>query len=151
MTQSPDTSLYRRIVNGLLYGGCSNSPRDRHNVLRLNAWALTWAIAYLVSTWFLHGDYNLPTPLIAVIIIATTAAGIGMLRAYLVFLRDTDELVQRVQLNGLATGFGILILFGISYGLGESAGLPPVNINYAIAIGIFGYMLGVFVSQRRYR
>ena len=45
------------------------------------------------------------------------ALGIGALLAYVRFLQRADELMQRIQLEGLALGFGVGVVFATGYQL----------------------------------
>ncbi|MFI2667686.1 hypothetical protein [Micromonospora carbonacea] len=74
---------------------------------------------------------------------------VGLVIAFVRYLRDIDELQRRIQLEALAIAFGASALISFCYGFLENAGLPRLS---AIWIGpamvmLWGLSSG-FVSRR---
>jgi hypothetical protein len=126
-------------------------PADRRNGRRLMLASLVWAIVFVSSTWLLESASG-PTGIAAWVIAGVcTALGLVALAMFRRFLLDADELTRRIQLEGVAFGFGAGLLFSLTYGLFNDAGAPDVSITHAGTVLIVGYMAGVLRATRQYR
>ncbi len=129
----------------------SATPTDRRNKLRFLAWVFAWMAAFLLVTWILRSD-SPPTGATAwLLALAPNVLGIIAALSYVRFLRDADELVRRIQLEGLAIGFGIGAVFGIGYQLAERAGAPEIATGDVVAVMAIAWGLGQLVAAWRYR
>ena len=82
---------------------------------------------------------------------APNAVAVGVLFAYLRFLRMTDELVRLVQLQALAVGFGVTFFFLMAWELFETVGAPGLDPSEAVLVPIAAWMLGSLYFNRKYR
>ena len=73
------------------------------------------------------------------------------LKSYLTFLRMTDELQRRVQIEGLAIGFGTGYAIAIGYLVAEAAGAPPLGLHFLILFMTAGWLIGNFTAMKRYQ
>jgi hypothetical protein len=126
------------------------TPKDRKNQKQFMYWMVIWALTLLASSWLLKGDY-LSSPFSWLIAIFPTVLGLGGLFAYIRFIRDADELIQKIELEGLAIGFGVGVLFVIGYPLLEQAGLPAISAPKTGAVMLFAWVFGQINARRRYQ
>ena len=71
-------------------------------------------------------------------------------RSYLVFLRSADELLRRIQLEGLALGFGAGAVFMLTYRLFERLGAPKLDSGDPFVIMMVFWAIGQYMGMRRY-
>lgn len=76
--------------------------------------------------------------------------GVALVFVYLHMLREMDEFMRRVQLEGLAVGFGAGVVFAITYGLLEQVGAPESG-NRPIVVMMFAWAAGQLLALWRYR
>jgi hypothetical protein len=76
---------------------------------------------------------------------------IGLLRAYLRFVRGTDELQRLIQLQALAVGFGAGILLLVHWELFEFLGAPGMDPSDAVMVPIFAWIFSQLYLGWRYR
>ena len=84
-------------------------------------------------------------------IVLNAAIGVGMIITYMRFLKELDELQQRIQLNALALGMGIGLVGCFTYSLMLLSGFvggPDVQVVTMMMIG--GYVAGLLISRVRY-
>lgn len=124
---------------------------DRRNSNRFVLWTLTWAVGFTAAGLALKLLPGLPGYAAWTIAAAPNALGLVALLAYLRFLRQADELVRRIQLEGLAFGFGVGAVFAIGYQLFELAGAPPLDLDDGALVMFLAWALGQWLATRRYR
>ncbi len=131
--------------------GCSDlfTPRDGRNVRIVNAWALALGIAFVAGT-ILVSQKLVPPPIGWALPAATAICGIGMLRAYVVFLREADELLRKIQIEGLALGFGVGAVFMLVYRLCERLGAPKLDSSDPLIVLVTAWTIGQWIGIRRY-
>lgn len=133
-----------------LGAGGADTPTDRRNNKALSIWSIVWAIAIILASFFVT-NFDLGPALTWIIVLLPNLFAIIVLRSYLKFLRMTDELIRRVQLEGLAVGFGTGYAFTIGYLVAEAAGAPPMNMAVLVLVMTVGWLGGNFFAARRYR
>ncbi len=62
-----------------------------------------------------------------------------------------DELLRKIQLEGLALGFGAGVIFAMSYQLLERAGAPQLQVSDTVVVMMVGWAVGQLLGLRRYR
>ena len=130
---------------------CSGTELDRRNPYRFTAWTFAWTLSYVAASWVLKADLDLATPLVWLLAAAPNVIAVVAVFAYLRFLRMADELMRRIQLEGLAIGFGCGVFFAAGYPLFERAGAPPVDSNDLLMVMMLGWVGGQLYSMGRYR
>ena len=77
--------------------------------------------------------------------------GIPLVNAFLRFLREADEFMRKVQLEGIAMGFGAGC--GFRHGLHHSrmVGAPELPMMFVLVPMLFGWAVGSFLVAARYR
>jgi hypothetical protein len=130
---------------------CSGSAADRRNQYWFLLWALVWGIGFVAAAWALRRDAGLDDLTAWTIAIGAVALSVPPLLAYLRFLRMTDELLRKIQLDGLALGFGAGVLFGLGYPLLEQAGAPDFGVSGVVMVMMLGWVIGQLLGLVRYR
>lgn len=123
---------------------------DRKNQKHFVFLMFIWAVLFIASTWLLKGEYFDGILSYIVAILPTVVGLVGVL-SYVKFLRETDELIRKIELEGLAIGFGVGVLCILGYPLLVMVGLPPISIQTAGAVMLFAWVFGQIIARRRYR
>jgi hypothetical protein len=71
--------------------------------------------------------------------------------SYMHFLRNADELLQKIQMQGLAMGFGAGVVFVTGYQLLEAAGASEMQTDHLLVLMMFSWMAGQIHGAWRYR
>ena len=124
---------------------------DFANNKTLTFWCLGWAAAIIGATWLIKTFTELPAPLTWLIALLPNVLAVFALVAYLRFLRMTDELQRRIQLEGLAVGFGVGWIFAIGYLVFQAAGAPELPITAMILVMTAGWITGTLRAVRHYQ
>ena len=111
--------LPRRSLRELIRS-CSGTPQDRRNSRHFTLWCLAWAVAYVGAHWTLKADLEIATALVWLLKTTPILLMIGAVFSYMHFLRKADELLQKIQMQGLAMGFGAAVVFVTGYQLLEA-------------------------------
>ena len=130
---------------------CSGTETDRRNQYWFLFWGVVWAIAFVASSWALRGDLAFRGTAAWAIAIAPIVVGIIPVLAYLRFLREADELLRRIQLEGLAFGSAVGAIFAICYPLLERAGAPHLELSSLVIVMAFAWAVGRLLGIVRYR
>jgi len=130
---------------------CSGTELDRRNQNRFVRWSLAWAVSYVAASWTLKADLDLAPPLVWFLVAAPNLIAIVAVLAYLRFLRMADELLRKIQIEGLALGFAAGVLVSLGYQLAETAGAPRLETDHIIVVMIFSWMTGQLLGIWRYR
>ncbi len=130
---------------------CSGTAVDRQNQYRCAAWLFAWAVSFVGITTVLVSDHGLSQQVAWMLAAAPNIFAVFALLGFLRFLRMADELMRRIQLEGLAIGFGCSVIFAMGYSLFEHAGAPPVDSNDLLMVMMLGWVAGQIYSMGRYR
>jgi len=149
-THESNSESDRKSFFQVLAGSCGTA-QDRKNQYQFTAWCFAWAVLFTAANWLLKSDYSVSTSVTLLVTIVPTIVGCGAVLAYRKFIRMADELMQKIQLEGLAAGFGIGVVFALSYQIFERAGAPHLEIDDLALVLIGGWMLGQMVATWRYR
>lgn len=124
---------------------------DRRNQYRFTGWMLAWGVSFVAGVWLLETSTGLHRGVATAIAVMPNVFALAALVAYLRFLREADELVRRIQLEGLATGFGAGAIFAMGYFLLERIGAPVLTADRTIFVMMIGWVFGQLVGTWRYR
>ena len=88
----------------------TSTPADARNNRRLLVASIVWVACFLAALMVMerYGDDSLAVSVAAFAVAAV--AWIPVVRAYLRFLRETDELTRLIQMQAMATAFGLGLL-----------------------------------------
>ena len=90
--------------------------RDRHNAGRLRNWSLIWTFTFLLAILTLGPGEESPirfSPWWNLIAVPPLVAAFFMIKAFLQFQREADELVRVILFKAAATGFGVFYVLGM--------------------------------------
>lgn len=139
----------RQSLSAWLCG--DTTPRDWPNMRRLLWLMFAWAVTFAGGAQLVRREI-MPTGAIAWI-----AAAIPMVLAVFVliafgrFLRETDELNRRIQLQALALGFGGGWFAMAGYRVFELLGAPAIDMGGVVLVMTLLYAIGGVVGRIRYR
>ena len=129
------------------------TPRDKINIRRNGWWCAAWAGSMFLMSYLTGGDRELVPqgPVTWLVALIPTIIGLFVIRSYMRFIRDADELQGTIQLNALAFSFGALIISMATYPALVRIGAPPLNHSAFAVIGIFLYLGLASFGVYRYR
>ncbi len=109
-------------------------------------------IILLVSSLTLLKSIDLTgTPLLAALVAIAPAIGVVLVMLALMrLLRDSDEFLQRIQLQATAFAAGVTAMVTFSYGFLENVGLPKFPTFAVLPMMILLWGLGLAYFNRRY-
>ena len=134
-----------------LIQGCSGTLQDKRNSRRFTLWCLAWALAYVGAHWTLKADLELATALVWLLVSTPIMLMIATVFSYMHFLRNADELQQKIQIQGLAMGFGAAVVFVTGYQLLEVAGASEMQTDHLLMVMMFSWVAGQLHGLWRYR
>lgn len=130
---------------------CSGTAADRRNQYRFVICLLAWAITFVSASWVLRNRGDLSPALAWFLALVPNLFAIVALFAYLRFLREADELVRRIQLEGLAFGFGAAVVVAMAWFTLERVGIPQLSGDSVVFIMMMGWVVGQLAATWRYR
>jgi hypothetical protein len=86
---------------------------DRVNDKRTTAWAFAWVVSLALARLPVAFDW-VPPVLGWLLAALCIAVGAQFVRSYLRMVREADELLREVQLEGLSVGFGAGLICGFT-------------------------------------
>lgn len=137
---------------------CSEPARDRRNQRRILGWSLGWALTFLAAVfvikktaWLADGSWPPEGLWAAFAAMVPTALGIAAALAYRRFLRETDELRRKIELEALALAYSVGVVGGLTYWLLEVAGfVGKADVAFLVVLMLLAHPLGVVIGRRRY-
>lgn len=126
------------------------TPRDRRNQRNFLGFMFAWALSFAATAFLLKNEWVTSLAASTALAATPTALGILVLLALLKFLKEADELTRRIQLEGLAIGFGAGTIFAMGYPMFEFAGWPELPDSTTAAILMAGWGIGSLFALRRY-
>ena len=130
---------------------CEVTPKDRANGQRVTRWSIAWAAAMLIASAVISNDWvgGKIVPTLAAGI--STLLGIATVNAYRHFLRETDELRQKIEMEALAAALGVGIVGGMAYSqFTRSLDLGEPRLAIVVAAMLIAHSAGVVIGRRRY-
>ncbi len=131
-------------------GGGFYTRRDLHNQRRITLWMLAAALAYVGATATLRWRASIPAALPWLALGLALALAFQATRSYLVFLREADELLRRIETEALALAFGAGAAFSLLYPLLEQLGAPDLGGYATAVVMMLSWAAGLWLGTRRY-
>jgi hypothetical protein len=125
------------------------TARDLRNQRRFLAWMLAGSLAYVGATLALKRQ-AVPRALAWALAGLAWLLAILAVRSYLLFLRQADELLRRIELEALALGFGAGAVFSLLYPLLERLGAPELGGYATPLVMMLSWSAGAWLGTRRY-
>ena len=126
------------------------TERDSRNLRVFNIWLFAALILFMTATVVLAEKFVAPGGLAWSITILAIFLAVMAVRAYMHFLRNADELLRKIQLEGLALGFGVGVVFLLGYRLLERLGAWQLDTSDPVVIFVGFWALGQYLGVRRY-
>ena len=126
--------------------------RSKKNHALIMLWIFVWMATFVAADkaeayeWYTAGSLSLLAIAINAVI------GLTVIVTYMRFLKELDEMQQKIQLNALALAMGIGLVGSVSYSLMVSAGIvaaPDIAVVIALLGG--GYSAGLVIGRARYQ
>jgi hypothetical protein len=124
---------------------------DQRNLIVFTAWCFIWAVCFCAVTFALRSLPELQQPFTWMLALIPIVVGVVTVRAFLRFLREADEFTRKVQLEGIAWGFGAGHLFCVGYFFLEMFGAPRMPMIIGIVPLTLGWAVGSALVAARYR
>ena len=126
--------------------------RNKKSSIQLVIWTLVWTITMVLADKAeLFGWYKSDGMALLAIAI-NTAIGIGMIFAYLRFLKNQDELHRKIQLEALSLSLGVTLVGSFTYSLLVTTGfIVDAEISDIVLLMMFTYVVAVLAAHVRYR
>lgn len=109
------------------------------------AWALGYCFISLATSLQLLKDPAVTGLLMGGMVLLA----IRIIKSYLGVFEKLDEMLKRIQLEGLSIGFGISFLTILAYAPFHKIGAPTLNIDFMIVIFSVSMAIGIFIANRR--
>ncbi|MDB6102388.1 MAG: hypothetical protein JWO52_2387 [Gammaproteobacteria bacterium] len=124
---------------------------DQHNIRVFTIWCVVWGLGFWAVNFALSSFPGLRGPFAWMLGIIPIVLSVAAVRACLRFLREADEFARKVQVEGIAVGFGAGSVFCIGYFILERLGAPELPIIFAAVPMAFGWAVGALLVAARYR
>jgi hypothetical protein len=124
---------------------------DDRNIRIFTLWCFACALGFVAIALVRGLHPALQGPLLWLLPIIPIALGLAMLRSFLRFLREADEFARKVQLEGIALGFGAGQLFCLGYFFFKQLGAPELPMVFAMVPMTLGWAVGSLLVAARYR
>lgn len=121
---------------------CTGTAADRRNQLLCVAWILVWALSFTGASRWLEWRAGADGPLEWLVAILPNLLAFGALFSYLRYLRRTDEMMRKLQLEGLAIGFGVSVIGTTGYQLFERVDAPPMATGDVAVMLMMAFVIG---------
>lgn len=129
---------------------CIGSKRDRANQRRILLWSFLWGVSFVAVTQAIRKEW-LPFGVTLVGVVVTALLGVATILAHHRFLRETDELRRKIEVEALALAYGIGVVGGLTYWQLVVAGIAPATgYSYVFVAMILVHPVGVLIGHRRY-
>ena len=120
------------------------------NNIRFLCWTLAWAVTMVLADKAELYGWHSSSMISIIAIVVNTGLGLGMIMAFMRFLKGMDELHQKIQLNSLAMSVGVGIVGGFTYSLLATANfIADAEASDVMLIMSVTYMVGVMIGQIR--
>jgi hypothetical protein len=124
---------------------------DQRNIRAIWIWCFVWAAVFFAVVTTLRALPQLQGPFAWLLAAIPIIVSILPVRAHLRFLREADEFMRKVQLEGIAIGYTAGFVFCMGYIIVERAGAPELPLRFAVVPMGLGWAIGSFLAAARYR
>ncbi len=126
--------------------------RTKKNHARIMLWIFAWVGTFVAADKAELYEWYTSDSLSLLAIVVNAAIGLGVIVTYMRFLKELDEMQQRIQLVALALAMGIGLVGSFSYSLMVTAGfVADPEISVIIMLLGVTYSIALIVGQVRYR
>jgi multisubunit Na+/H+ antiporter MnhG subunit len=116
------------------------------------AGGIAWALSFVASRLLLEQP-DLDVGVRALLAFGPTLPFVVFLIGAIGLLRETDEMERRIQVEGLATAFGLVMILVATLALAQRAGFASdedFSFVHLIPMMLVFYLGGTVIARRRY-
>jgi hypothetical protein len=124
---------------------------EQRNIRSAWIWCFVWAVGFCAVMAALKTFSHLGGPLTWLLAMIPIALSLPAAFACLRFIREADEFMRKVQLEGIAIGFATGFVFCMGYYMLERVGAPRLPMLFAIVPLTLGWAIGSFIVASRHR
>lgn len=124
---------------------------DQRNIRAVWIWSFVWAAGFVAAIISLRRLEQLPSLFLWLLALLPTLFSIPLVCALRRFLREADELMRKIQLEGIAIGYSAGSIFCVGYHGLEHVGAPQLPIVFAVVPLGLGWAIGSFLVAYRHR
>jgi hypothetical protein len=127
------------------------TPTEDRNIRAVWLWCGVWAISFIIASGAIK-SLQLQGRLAWLLAMVPIALSFPALYANWRFLRQADEFMRKVQLEGIALGFSAAFVFCLGYFMLEHlVGAPRLSMIFAVVPMAFGWAVGSLLVAARFR
>jgi hypothetical protein len=150
----PGWGLLIGILIGAIAGYWINFPLPvmqypAHVIRRIIFSAVIFFVILLGSQWLLNQDFSQPYQFLIALAPAFPAAWLAISIASAI--SQLDELQRRIQLEGIAIGFGGSVIVALTYALLVQVGIPQVSWMFVPLLMVLLWAVGKLWTMWKYR
>ena len=124
---------------------------EQRNIRSVRIWCVVWGAGFCAVMTALESFPQLPRSFAWLLAIIPIALGIPALLANVRFIREADEFMRKVQLQGIAIGFAVGFVFCLGCQALEHVGAPRLPVIFVtLPLGL-GWAIGSFMVAYRHR
>lgn len=123
--------------------------RDWLYLIRFGLAMFAYVVVLIVSQ--LIADVLADNPLRYVVVLLPIIPIMFAFAAFIVYIRQLDELQRRIEFEAFAFSAGITGMITFALGLMESAGLPSVGLIWVFPMLVMFWGFGKIIAQKRYQ
>jgi hypothetical protein len=124
---------------------------DQRNIRSIWVWTFVWSASFIAAVMAPVIFPQLERPVTWLLAAVPILVGVPAVGSILRFLREADEFMRKVQLEGIAMGFGAGAIFCMGYLVFERAGAPQLPMAVALVPMTLGWCIGSFIVAARHR
>lgn len=129
------------------------SETVRANTRRLGLWTVAWVATMAIANFGPRVVWGEISWITALAIAANLAIGAGMVLANVRYLKNLDEMQQKVQLGAMGLSLGVGLVVGLAYSNLDVTGLIGFHAQISHLVMLMGltYLAGTLAGVRKYR
>jgi hypothetical protein len=124
---------------------------DQRNIRAIWIWSFVCGAGFVAAILPLQTNPEFRGPLAWLLALLPIVFSIPLVKALLRFLREADEFMRKVQLEGIAIGYCAGAIFCLGYHALEHAGAPELPMVFALFPLTLGWVVGSFLVAYRHR
>ena len=126
------------------------TARDARNLRTFNYWTIALGAWLLAATFIVEFGFLRSLAFGWLFPIAAAAIGVMTVRAYVHFIRNADELLRKIHLEGLAWGMGAALIIMPTWRLCERLGAPKLDSVDPLLFIVIAWAIGHWRGLRHY-
>ncbi|MDX1586080.1 MAG: hypothetical protein R3222_05030 [Balneolaceae bacterium] len=129
------------------------SSRVKRKTLHLAYWTAAYLVTMSIGAFGPELIWNYQTTATIAAILLNVLVGFGMIYANIRYLKEQDEMMQKIQLEAMALSLGVGIVAGLAYSLADATNVisGDAEISYLVILISLTYLGSVFIKYRSYK